>query len=188
MQTLKKQPGAVTTVRGWGVFWKKISSLRGDLKKEEGKKRTRPHSQQRHSGIWWSCRNPAASTKRRRPAPKRNTGGHPSTWRSLRRPGAAAAVAGADAETRSRACCASHTARTTPSHLPVEVLDRWRSAGPKAAALLPDSDEAECDRVHPPPIPRRRRRGNSWSGGGLRQGLCSKRALLVHYFEQLFGN
>ena len=40
-----------------------------------------------------------------------------------------------------------------------------RLTGPEGHDSFLDSYEAECDRVHPLPTPRRRRRGNSWSVG-----------------------
>ena len=161
-------------------------------KKRKKKKKAHTHASHTHSNSTaattgaGSCRNPAAL--RRRPAPIKAQTTTQTLGESVLPSRSSGSHQGEHAATRSRACdhvccAAGPTARTNPSCLPSKHCT-GAFGGAEGAALLLDGDEAQGDRVHPPPTPRRRRRGKSWNDGRAGtgavseadQGICSNRS------------
>ena len=144
---------------------------RGHTQRTQGSRTQQQHCS---SNRCWSCRNPAAP--RRPPAPiKAQT---TKLLGKLTPSRSSGTHEGEHAGTRSRACdrvccAAGPTARTTLSCLSSELCT-GAFGGAKGVGLLLDGDESQGDRVHPPPMPRWRRRGKSSSGGRAGTGALSE--------------
>ena len=112
------------------------------------------------------------------PSIDKSTDDHSTRWGKLTPSRSSGAHEGGHAGARSRACyrvycAAGPTVRTTLSRLPSELCTGAFGRAEWAALLL-DGDEAQGDRVHAPPMPRRRRRGKSWSDGRAGTGAVSE--------------
>ena len=73
-----------------------------------------------------------------------------------------------------RECCAGNTARITRCRVHFKVFFSKAFGGAQGIAFLLDSNEAERDRIHRPPILRWRFRAESWNGDLAWNGLGSE--------------